>query len=474
MPPRLRLPPRGPLSLAEMPGPTSAAFLYELLGRGGLRRLHELQVQGRSRYGPVWKGRFGPVLTVHVAEAALIEQVLRQEGPCPVRSHLSSWKDHRLCRGHSCGLLTAEGAEWQRLRRLLGRPLLRPRGAEAFAAPVAAVVTDLLRRLRHQRHRHPAHLVPDVAHEFYKFALEGISSVLFASRLGCLEPVVPRDTETFIRSINTMFVLTLVTMAMPKVLHRLFPGPWRTFCEAWDFMFAFAKDHIDRRVAARGEASEQLCLTDQLAQEKVPMKVIYGNVTELLLAGVDTISSTLTWSLYELALHPELQEKVHQELVTAMGDGGDTAGAAMPRVPLLRAVVKETLRLYPVVPANARVVPDRDILVGDYVVPRQTLVTLCHFATSRDGRVFPEPNSFLPERWLCRDAARHPFASLPFGIGKRSCVGRRLAEMEIHMALAQILLRFQVRPEPGGRRVRPMTRTVLVPEATVNLQFLDR
>ncbi|NXJ58845.1 CP27B protein, partial [Spizaetus tyrannus] len=70
--------------------------------------------------------------------------------------------------------------------------------------------------------------------------------------------------------------------------------------------------------------------------------------------------------------------------------------------------------------------------------PPQTLITLCHYATSRDARLFPAPDSFRPERWLCRDAARHPFASLPFGVGKRSCVGRRLAELEIHLALAQV------------------------------------
>lgn len=148
----------------------------------------------------------------------------------------------------------------------------------------------------------------------------GISSVLFASRLGCLEPEVPRDTETFIRSINTMFVTTLLTMAMPKPLLRLFPKPWDTFCEAWDYMFAFgegpwgqaaphshgdadgswsstAKRHIDRRVAEAGgrlDAAQGTCLTDHLAREQVPMKSIYGNVTELLLAGVDTVRGG-TW-----------------------------------------------------------------------------------------------------------------------------------------------------------------------------------
>ncbi|XP_054033333.1 25-hydroxyvitamin D-1 alpha hydroxylase, mitochondrial [Dryobates pubescens] len=475
-----RLPPsatRGPRGLAEMPGPSPAAFLYELLCRGGLRRLHEMQVEGRARYGPVWKASFGPILTVHVAEAGLIEQVLRQEGEFPVRSQLSSWKDYRECRGRACGLLTAEGEEWQRLRRLLGSLLLRPGAAEGFAAPVAAVVRDLLRRLRRQRDRHPRQLVPDVATEFYKFGLEGISSVLFASRLGCLEPEVPRDTEAFICSIHTMFLLTLLTMAMPKALHRLCPRPWQSFCEAWDFLFTFAQGHIDRRVAAvaeQGTALGQGCLTDHLAQQQVPMELIYGNVTELLLAGVDTISSTLSWSLYELAQHPGVQEALHQELVAALGTSCDPSGTALGKVPLLRAVVKETLRLYPVIPANARVIPDRDIRVGDYLVPRQTLITLCHYAASRDSCHFPEPDAFRPERWLRPAGPHHPFASLPFGVGKRSCIGRRLAELEVHQALAQILLRFEVRPEPGGARVRPMTRTLLVPEACISLQFLDR
>ncbi|NWZ17868.1 CP27B protein, partial [Agelaius phoeniceus] len=97
----------------------------------------------------------------------------------------------------------------------------------------------------------------------------------------------------------------------------------------------------------------------------------------------------------------------------------------------------------------------------------QTLITLCHYATSRDSRYFPAPDAFRPERWLRHgdtagdtgDTAgdtgdspgdtpgdspgdspgpRHPFASLPFGLGPRSCVGRRLAELQLHMALAQV------------------------------------
>ncbi|XP_034648509.1 25-hydroxyvitamin D-1 alpha hydroxylase, mitochondrial [Trachemys scripta elegans] len=467
-------------TLEDMPGPSALGFFTDLFCKRGLARLHELQIEGKAKYGPVWKASFGPILTVHVAEPSLIEQVLRQEGKHPIRSDLSSWKDYRACRGHAYGLLTAEGEEWQKIRSILGKHMLKPKEVESYTGTLNGVVSDLIRRLQHQRSRHQQHVVKDVAGEFYKFGLEGISSVLFESRIGCLEPEVPKETETFIRSINRMFVMTLLTMAMPKFLHRVFPKPWKIFCESWDYMFAFAKGHIDKRMTevaekvSRGETVEGKYLTYYLAQENLSMKSIYGNVTELLLAGVDTISSTLSWSLYELSRHPRVQVALHEEITGVMKGGAVPSAADVAQMPLLKAVVKEALRLYPVIPGNARVISDRDIQVGEYLIPRKTLITLCHYATSRDARFFPEPDSFKPERWLQKDASHHPYASIPFGVGKRSCIGRRIAELEVHLALARILMHFEVKPEPEQGPVRPMTRTLLVPEKDINLQFVSR
>ncbi|XP_064257065.1 LOW QUALITY PROTEIN: basic proline-rich protein-like [Passer domesticus] len=554
VPPAASPPPRAPRprGLAEMPGPSSAAFIFELLCRGGVRRLHEMQVHGRSRFGPVWRARFGPVLTVHVAEPALVAQVLRQEGPEPRRALSCPWKQHRELRGVPGGLLTLEGEAWRGVaagagpgaaapggRRGLRGAAGRGRGRAGGAAAAAAAAAPAGHRPRH-RHRvqplrprgSPGHLlspvppcpqcpcisivlmspcpsvpmcpwapcphppclwvssVPSVPCPPVPMS-PSISWVLFSSRLGCLGDAGDTgDTEAVLRSVGAVLALTLVTMALPRPLLRLVPAPWDAFCHAWDQLFAFAKGHVDRRVAevaARGPLAEGgHVVTDLLARERVPVASIYGNVTELLLAGVDTVASTLAWSLYELARNPGAQAALHRQLVAATGGvtGGDSAtadgataaatAAALGRLPLLRAVVKETLRLYPVIPANARVVPECDIRVGDYLVPRQTLITLCHYATSRDSRFFPAPDAFRPERWLRHRDTRHPFASLPFGLGPRSCVGRRLAELQLHMALAQILLRFEVRPEPGGGRVRPMTRTLLAPGAPISLRFLER
>ncbi|XP_051272116.1 25-hydroxyvitamin D-1 alpha hydroxylase, mitochondrial [Dicentrarchus labrax] len=465
-------------TLDDMPGPSVASFAWDLFAKRGLSRLHELQLEGVQRYGPMWKASFGPILTVHVADPALIEQVLRQEGQHPMRSDLSSWKDYRKLRGHHYGLLTSEGEEWQSVRSLLGKHMLRPKAVEAYDKTLNSVVGDLIAKLRLRRRSQG--LVTDIASEFYRFGLEGISSVLFESRIGCLDEVVPEETERFIQSINTMFVMTLLTMAMPSWLHQLFPKPWNIFCQCWDYMFDFAKGHIDQRLTAeaekvgRGEKVEGRYLTYFLSQTGLPMKTVYSNVTELLLAGVDTISSTMSWSLYELSRHPEVQASLRDEVLSALGGRRIPTAADVAHMPLLKATVKEVLRLYPVIPANARVITERDIQVGGYLIPKNTLITLCHFATSRDPAVFSNPDEFQPHRWLNKDQTHHPYASVPFGVGKRSCIGRRIAELELYLALSRILMEFDVKPDPEGISVKPMTRTLLVPENVINLQFIER
>nr|KAF6494450.1 cytochrome P450 family 27 subfamily A member 1 [Rousettus aegyptiacus] len=147
-------------------------------------------------------------------------------------------------------------------------------------------------------------------------------------------------------------------------------------------------------------------------------------------------------------------------------------------MPLLKAVLKETLRLYPVVPNNSRVIVEKDIEVGGFLFPKNTQFVFCHYVLSRDPSIFPEPESFYPQRWLKSEPdnlrAQHPFGSVPFGYGIRGCLGRRIAELEMQLLLARLIQQYKVTPTPETGEVKSVARIVLVPNKKVDLCFLQR
>nr|KAF6268237.1 cytochrome P450 family 27 subfamily A member 1 [Pipistrellus kuhlii] len=204
-----------------------------------------------------------------------------------------------------------------------------------------------------------------------------------------------------------------------------------------------------------------------------------GSLPELLMAGVDTTSNTLTWALYHLSKSPHVQEALHEEVVGVVPAGQAPRHKDFAHMPLLKAVLKETLRLYPVVPINSRVIVEKEIEVGGFLFPRNTQFVLCHYVVSRDPSIFPEPESFQPHRWLKKSqpdtlGVQHPFGSVPFGYGVRACLGRRIAELEMQLLLARLMQQYKVVLAPETGEVRSVARIVLVPNKNVGLRFLQR
>lgn len=121
----------------------------------------------------------------------------------------------------------------------------------------------------------------------------------------------------------------------------------------------------------------------------------------------------------------------------------------MKNMPYLRSVIKESFRLYPVVNGNGRTLM-QDVNLSGYLVPKGTHIAMLPVLVSRNEKQYPEPNKFLPERWLREKTScphtktAHPFAFLPFGFGARSCIGRRLAELEMESLLANIIRNFKL------------------------------
>merc|ERR1712071_235677 len=129
-------------------------------------------------------------------------------------------------------------------------------------------------------------------------------------------------------------------------------------------------------------------------------------------------------------------------------------------VPTLKGAVKEALRLYPVATFLTRVVPNKCI-IGNYRIPAQTLALLSVHGSGRSEKYFPNPEVFLPERWSrSNSGVQDPYGSLPFGHGKRACVGRRLAETQMYILLYKALPKLVFRPENQVQMIMRLIGTV--------------
>uniref|UniRef100_A0A4W6EMT2 Cytochrome P450 family 27 subfamily A member 3 n=1 Tax=Lates calcarifer TaxID=8187 RepID=A0A4W6EMT2_LATCA len=433
-------------------------------------------------YGPLWKSKYGPLVVVNVASAELIEQVLRQEGRHPVRTDMPHWRTYRELRNQAHGPLTEMGAKWQRIRSILNPRMLKPKHVSSYANTINEVVSDFINRVDWLRETSgQGVMVNDLTGELYKFAFEGICSVLFETRMGCMNEVVPEETQKFILSVGEMFRLSQIIVLFPKATWPYMPF-WKRFVAAWDHLFKVAEELVQKKIEDIQEKVhldqnvEGAYLTHLLLSDKMTVTEILGSMTELLLAGVDTTSNTISWSLYHLAKEPEIQEQLFQEVISVCPGDKVPTSDDISQMPYLKAIIRETLRLYPVVPGNARVTVENEIVVGDHLFPKQTLFHLCHYTVSYDENIFADPHTFLPQRWLrgAEEKSKHPFGSVPFGFGIRACLGRRVAELEMYLLLSRLIKHYEVRPDPAGTTVKPITRTLLCPAKPINLQFLDR
>uniref|UniRef100_A0A493TG64 Cytochrome P450 family 27 subfamily A member 1 n=1 Tax=Anas platyrhynchos platyrhynchos TaxID=8840 RepID=A0A493TG64_ANAPP len=197
----------------------------------------------RRIYGPIWKSTFGHYQNINIGSPVVLEQLLRQEGKYPMRSDMALWKEHRDTRRLPYGPFTEEGERWYRLRQVLNKRLLKPSEALLYADAIGEVVSDLMVRLREERSRSPSGvLVGDVANLLYRFALEGISYILFETRIGCLKQQVPAETQHFIDSINLMFKNSIFATVLPRWSRKVLPF-WDRYLDSWDTIFAFDLQH---------------------------------------------------------------------------------------------------------------------------------------------------------------------------------------------------------------------------------------
>ncbi|MEU6993133.1 cytochrome P450 [Streptomyces sp. NPDC046465] len=230
-----------------------------------------------------------------------------------------------------------------------------------------------------------------------------------------------------------------------------------------------------RQSPARQEGAhrDRSDLVGALADAGMSPARIRDTVMVTMLAAHHTTGVAVSWTLHLLGRHPEVAERVTEELDRVLGERAVPDYADLRRLTYLEMVLKESMRLRPPGPYGARETTE-PLVVGAYEVPAGTTVFYPFWAVHMNPAYWPEPERFLPERFTPDAVAERPrLAHIPFGIGPRSCEGAQLAMVEAELALAVLLKRFRFRPVPG-HEVAPVERFVLWAEDDIRMTLSPR
>ncbi|KAI8439983.1 hypothetical protein MSG28_001430 [Choristoneura fumiferana] len=167
------------------------------------------------------------------------------------------------------------------------------------------------------------------------------------------------------------------------------------------------------------------------------------------LAVVAQAATTATGTFYLLAKNPDKQDKLREEILAKQG-----------KQSYLKACIKESMRLLPVVNGNLRKTTKEYNLLG-YKIPEDTMLVFFHQSMSLMEEHYPKPKEFIPERWLTEKddplhhSHAHPFATTSFGFGVRMCIGRRIAELEMQIFISKVVENFQIGWEGPPLKIAP-------------------
>ena len=345
------------------------------------------------------------------------------------------------------GLLTNEGDDWLRQRRLVQPAFHHERIAE-----YGRIMTDYtLDRLDGWRDGEPR----DVRGEMTSITFRIVAKTLFDAE-------VADDAAEIAEAFDTGIEEIARRIRRPVLIPDRVPTPgnlrYRRAVDRMDrLVYRIVEEHRDG--GDRGDLLSALMEARDEDGGTMSEKQLRDETITMLLAGHETTALALTWTWYLLSQHPEVVTRLEDE-VDALG--GEPPGVHdLPRLPYTERVVREALRMYPPAYSFGREALEDDEILG-WPVPAGTTLFVFPWVLHRHPRFYPDPLSFDPDRWT--DAFRRELprlAYLPFGSGPRMCIGREFARMELVLIVATIAQRFRL--EWGAERPTPMASITLRP-----------
>ena len=346
------------------------------------------------------------------------------------------------------GLLTSGGARWRQQRRTVA-PMFSHRRIDTYIEVMADEAVRLADRCGVAA---AAGESVEINAEMVDYTLRTVGRLLFGADVEDAVPVIRATFPVLNEHIRRRGMSPLrLSRRMPTSAELRAARAQRT-------LYSIVDEIIDRRsdasadliaplasVAPAGRDLISLLLAARDPETGKPMsqQEIRDQVLIFLLAGHETTSIALTFTLHLLGCHPDVQAAVHREITEVVG-GRTPQTEDIPRLTFTEMAIKEAMRLYPPAYSLGRIA-EHEAIIGGYRIPAGSIILLSQWTTHRRPDLWPEPQRFDPTRFTpAAEQARQRYAYFPFAGGLRGCIGGHFAMMEAIIAIATLLARFSV------------------------------
>ena len=388
------------------------------------------------RYGDVVRLQFPGPPAYLISHPEYIHRVLLAEN----RNFVKDRETRRSVGFLGKGLLVNEGSFWRRQRRL-AQPAFHRERIAGYGEVMVSYTERMLDGWRSGEDR-------DIHRDMMSLTLEIVAKTL-------VDADISDEAEKVGEALGAVMSYSSDqgSGVFLRMLPESIPTPaGRRFDRAIEQLDEFIYGIIDQRRKSGQDTGDLLSMflhaRDEDTGKGMDDKQLRDEVMTIVLAGHETTAIALSWTWYLLSLHPEIEEKLHEELDAVLGGQwpGPPAVVDLPSLAYTDAVIKESLRLYPPAWAVGREALE-DCEIGGYHIPAKSQLFISQWVTHRDPRYFEKPEQFIPERWLDGLEKRLPrYAYFPFGGGPRLCIGNGFAKMEAVLLLATIARKFRLLP----------------------------
>ncbi|CAN8192029.1 unnamed protein product [Coccothraustes coccothraustes] len=444
----------------------------------------EFDTECFKKYGKVWGIYDGRQPTLAVTDPQIIKSVL-------VKDCYTTFTNRR--RADLAGVLTnavslAEDDHWKRLRTLLSPTFTSGKLKEMF--PIIKHYGEaLVKNVQKQVKQDSSISVKDI---FGSYSMDVVTSTSFGVNIDSMnnpkDPFV-REMKKLVKFdfFNPVFILSFafpfLIPIMAKMNVNIFPSDAVDF-----FMRSLSKIKQDReKEAHKGRVDFlQLMIEHQrsASQGNSEENHSYKALTDIevlaqafifIFAGYEPTSNTLGFLAYELAMHPDVQEKVLQEIDTVLPNKAPITYEAIMKLEYLDMTVNETLRVYPLGGRIERACK-KDVEINGVTIPKGVVVTIPPYVLHRDPEYWPNPDEFRPERFSKENKESiDPYTYLPFGAGPRNCIGMRFALLILKAGIVSLLQHFTFQTcKETQIPIKLSSVGLLTPEKPIILKFVPR